>query len=120
MQNTTNPPNPAIRPWLVLALICLPVFIGSLDLTVVSAFLPEIVIKLGLPVQTTLDDAAWVVSGYLLAYAVSMTFMGRISDLIGRRKVYIACLIVFMVGSVMVAIAHLGPTDILYTIFRRL
>jgi MFS family permease len=103
-----------------LAVICLPVFIGSLDLTVVSAFLPEIIIKLGLPVQTTLDEATWVVTGYLLAYAVSMTFMGRISDLIGRRKVYIACLLVFIVGSILVAVAHLGPTDLLYTIFRRL
>jgi MFS family permease len=75
------------NPWLVLGLICLPVFIGSLDLTIVSAFLPDIVVKLGLPVQTALDDATWVISGYLLAYAISMTFMGRISDMIGRRKV---------------------------------
>ena len=108
------------NPWLVLGLICLPVFIGSLDLTIVSAFLPDIVVKLGLPVQTALDDATWVISGYLLAYAISMTFMGRISDMIGRRKVYIACLIVFIIGSIMVATAHQWPTDILNTIARRL
>ncbi|MEO8607570.1 MAG: MFS transporter [Chloroflexota bacterium] len=108
------------NPWLVLGLICLPVFIGSLDLTIVSAFLPDIVIKLGLPVQTALGDATWVVSGYLLAYAISMTFMGRISDMIGRRKVYIACLIVFIIGSIMVATAHQWPTDFLYSIARRM
>src|SRR5262245_38560168 len=112
--------RPTTRPWLVLGLICLPVFIGSLDLTIVSAFLPDIVLKLGLPPQSTLDDAAWVVSGYLLAYAISMTFMGRVSDLIGRRKVYIACLVVFIVGSIMVATAHQWPTDFLYSIFRRM
>ncbi len=56
------------RPWLILALICVPVFIGSLDLTIVSAFLPEIIVKLELPVQSVIDDAAWVVTGYLLAY----------------------------------------------------
>lgn len=115
-------PSPAlpVRPWVVLALVCVPIFIGSLDLTIVSAFLPEIIIGLGLPLQTSLDDAAWVVSGYLLAYAISMTFMGRISDLVGRRGVYIACLLVFIVGSVMVATAHQWPTDTLYTLFRRL
>lgn len=107
------------NPWLVLGLICLPVFIGSLDLTIVSAFLPDIVVKLGLPPQSTLDDAAWVVSGYLLAYAISMTFMGRVSDLIGRRKVYIACLLVFILGSVLVATAHQWPTDTLNMLFRR-
>ncbi len=115
MQRTRTTPNP----WLVLGLICLPVFIGSLDLTVVSAFLPEIFIHLGLPLQSTLDDATWVVTGYLLAYAISMTFMGRISDLIGRRKVYVACLLIFIVGSILVATAHLWPTDFLYSIFRR-
>lgn len=91
------------RPWLILALICVPVFIGSLDLTIVSAFLPEIIVKLELPVQSVIDDAAWVVTGYLLAYTISMTFMGRVSDLIGRRRAFIACLIIFMIGSVIVA-----------------
>ncbi|MBZ0282120.1 MAG: MFS transporter [Anaerolineae bacterium] len=115
-ERKTASPNP----WLVLGLICLPVFIGSLDLTIVSAFLPEIVLDLQLPLQTALDDAAWMVSGYLLAYAVSMTFMGRVSDLVGRRWVYIACLIVFIIGSIMVATAHQWPSDFLYSIFRRL
>ncbi|NWG15230.1 MAG: MFS transporter [Chloroflexi bacterium] len=119
-ETTTQSKTLPARPWLVLALICVPVFIGSLDLTIVSAFLPEIIIGLGLPLQTSLDDSAWVVSGYLLAYAVSMTFMGRISDLLGRRWVYITCLVIFIIGSVLVASAHLWPTDTLYTLFRRL
>jgi MFS family permease len=110
----------ARSPWLILALICVPVFIGSLDLTIVSAFLPEIIVKLELPLQTALDEASWVVSGYLLAYAISMTFMGRLSDLVGRRRVYIACLGIFMLGSVLVATAHQWPTDFLYTLLRRL
>lgn len=109
-----------VNPWLVLGLICLPVFIGSLDLTIVSAFLPEILLKLGLPLQSSLDEASWVVSGYLLAYAISMMFMGRVSDLIGRRKVYVVCLLIFVVGSVLVATAHTWPTDGLYLIARRL
>ena len=76
-----------LNPWLVLAVMCVPVFIGALDLTVVSAFLPELIVELELPLQTALDDAAWILSGYLLAYTVSMTFMGRVSDLIGRVTV---------------------------------
>jgi MFS family permease len=91
------------RPWLILALICVPVFIGSLDLTIVSAFLPEIILKLELPIESVVSDAAWIVTGYLLAYTVSMTFMGRVSDLIGRRRAYIICLIIFIIGSFVVA-----------------
>ncbi len=109
-----------INPWLVLAVICIPVFIGSLDLTVVSAFLPELIIELELPLQTALDDAAWILSGYLLAYTVSLTFMGRVSDLLGRRIVYVACLLVFIIGSILVATAGGWPTQFLYSVYRRL
>src|SRR5215211_6533870 len=112
------------NPWLALALVCLPVFIGALDLTIVSAFLPEIIVGLKLPVQTVIDDAAWVVNGYLLAYTVSMMFMGRVSDLIGRRKTYIACLLIFIVGSIVVAEvdpqARTGVASVLYAIEFRL
>jgi MFS family permease len=112
--------RPAVNPWVVLAFICIPVFIGSIDLTIVSAFLPEVIIDLELPIQTTLDDAAWILSGYLLAYTVGLTFMGRVSDLLGRRMVYVICLLVFIAGSILVATSHLGPADWLYTIYRRL
>jgi len=89
-------------PWLILLIVCLPVFIGALDLTIISAVLPEVILSLNLPVKEYLDQASWAVSGYLLAYAISMTFTGRLSDLVGRRAVYIACLIVFMLGSYLV------------------
>ena len=105
--------------WLILAVICIPVFVGSLDLTVVSAFLPELIVDLEIPLQTGLDDAAWIVSAYLLAYTIGLTFMGRVSDLIGRRWVYAICLLIFIAGSVLVAIAHEGPTDFLYRMYRR-
>jgi MFS family permease len=93
----------APNPWLVIAIVAIPVFVGSLDLTIVSAFLPEIIVRLELPLQDVLDDAAWIVTGYLLAYTISMTFMGRVSDIIGRRRAFIICLVVFMVGSFVVA-----------------
>jgi MFS family permease len=112
--------NGITNPWIVLAFICIPVFIGSLDLTVVSAFLPELIIDLELPLQTGLDDAAWILSAYLLAYTVSLAIMGRASDLLGRRRVYVICLVIFIIGSILVAEAHLFPTDFLYSIYRRL
>ncbi len=89
-------------PWLVLAIVSLPVFIGALDLTIISAVLPEVIVSLDLPVKEYLDRASWAVSGYLLAYAISMTFAGRLSDLFGRRAVYITCLLIFMAGSYLV------------------
>lgn len=98
------------RPGLILALISIPIFIGALDLTVVSAVLPHVIVNLEIPLQTGLDDAAWMVTGYLLVYSISMTFMGRLSDLYGRRKVYLIALGIFAFGSYLVAVADAWPT----------
>ncbi|KAB2906401.1 MAG: MFS transporter [Anaerolineae bacterium] len=105
-------------PWTILALLCVPVFVGSIDLTIVSAILPEVVVSLKLPLDTRLDDAAWMITGYLLAYTISMVFTGRLSDMFGRRWVYIIALLVFMFGSLFVATAHTWPVDIYGRVFR--
>ncbi len=118
-KTTGSPAAARFSPWAIVAIVSVPVFIGALDLTVVSAFLPELIVDLEIPLQTGLDDAAWIVSGYLLAYAISMTFMGRVSDLLGRRAVYVICLIIFAAGSILVAVAHGAPTDFLYSLLLR-
>lgn len=107
------------RRWVIMALILIPVFIGALDLTIVSAILPEVLTRLNIPVDTNLGSAAWAVTGYLLAYTVSMTVMGRVSDLIGRRGVYLVCLGIFIAGSWFVATAHEFPTDFLNQFARQ-
>jgi EmrB/QacA subfamily drug resistance transporter len=90
---------------LTLAMISLAVFIGAVDLTIVSAVLPGIMDDLNVSIDTELHRAAWVITGYLLAYTISMTFMGRLSDLYGRRAMYLVCLVIFIVGSAAVALA---------------
>lgn len=123
---TSAPPDLGYSRWIVIAFILIPVFIGSLDLTVVSAFLPKLITELGLPFDTGLDDAAWMITGYLVAYTISLTFMGRLSDLYGRRAIYVACLLVFILGSLVTVYAG-SPlvggsslTDGLYFVLRRL
>jgi MFS family permease len=100
--------RPLSNAW-IITLISIPIFVGALDLTVVSAVLPHVVYDLQIP-QTEINSAAWIVSGYLLAYTVAMTFMGRLSDLIDRRKVYLLALAIFALGSYLVAVADTWPT----------
>ncbi|HWQ13020.1 MAG TPA: MFS transporter [Roseiflexaceae bacterium] len=88
-----------------LALLSFAVFLGAVDLTIVTAVLPKIVLDLQVSIDTELNRAAWVITGYLLAYTVSMTFTGRLSDLYGRRQAYMVCLAVFTLGSAAVAAA---------------
>ena len=98
-------------PRLILALVCLPVFIGALDLTIVSAVLPEVIRSMTIEIQK-LDVAGWVVTGYFVSYAISMTFMGKVSDIAGRRLVYLLCLAIFFVGSWLVAASPGWPAGI--------
>jgi MFS family permease len=108
MNNTSPRRSPSAA--LILALISIPIFIGALDLTVVSAVLPHVIYDLEIPLQSGLDNAAWIVSGYLLAYTIAMTFMGRMSDIYGRRRIYLLALAVFAAGSYLVAVADGWPT----------
>lgn len=107
------------RRWLIIALVLVPVFVGSIDLTIISAILPEVLIRLNIPIDTNLGTAAWLVTGYLLAYTVSMALMGRFSDMVGRRSAFLVCLGLFIIGSWWVATAHLFPTALLNDIARR-
>lgn len=83
-----------------MAAISFGVFVAADDLTVVSTMLRQIIGDLEIPLPSGFDEAAWLVNSYLIAYVAVMPFTGRLSDLVGRRKVYIGALILFLAGSI--------------------
>ena len=88
----------------VLATVCAGVFLASLDQTSVVTALPEVMLDLGIAIDR-LDDLAWVVSAYLLGFTVAMPLLGRAGDVYGHRRLYAAALLLFAVGSVLVAMS---------------
>ncbi len=74
--------------------LLLAMLLASLDQTIVATALPTIVGELG-----GLDQLSWVVTAYLLAATVSTPLWGRISDLYGRKALFQAAIVVFLVGS---------------------
>ena len=94
----------------ILAVVAFGVFVAADDLTVVSTMLRPIISDLGIVLPDGLDDAAWIVNAYLIAFVAVMPFMGRLSDVIGRRRVYIAAFSLFLVGSLIIPMADsFGP-----------
>ncbi|GHO86677.1 MFS transporter [Dictyobacter formicarum] len=83
---------------------CIGVFLTALDQTVVVTALPQVITDLNIPL-TQLDHAAWIISAYLLGFVVAMPLMGRVSDIYGRRRIFLLCLVIFGFGSVGCGIA---------------
>jgi EmrB/QacA subfamily drug resistance transporter len=84
----------------VLLTVAFGVFVAADDLTAVSTMLRRIVFDLQIPLPDRLDDAVWIVNAYLIAYVAVMPFAGRLSDLWGRRPVYIGSMALFLLGSI--------------------
>lgn len=93
-----------------LVIACCAVFFTALDQTVVVTALPQIITDLQIPL-TRLDQAAWIISAYLLGFVVAMPLMGRVSDIYGRRRIFLLCLTIFGAGSLLCGLAPwLGQT----------
>ena len=83
------------EPWAALLVICLGFFMIMLDTTIVYVATPSMITSL----HTSLDAILWVFNGYLLSYAVLLITAGRLGDLWGPRRLFIAGLIVFTLSS---------------------
>ena len=85
------------RPWWALVGACSGLFILMLDSTVVALALPSIREDVG----ADAEQLQWVMNGYLLTIAVLVVTAGRIGDMFGRKRVFLAGLILFGAGSVL-------------------
>ncbi len=84
------------RPWWTLAGACAGLFLLMLDSTVVALALPAIRGDVG----ASSEGLQWVMNGYLLTIAVLVVSAGRLGDMFGRKRVFIAGMVVFALGSV--------------------
>ena len=79
-------------------------FMAAIEATIVATALPTIVAKLG-----GLALYSWVFSAFLLMQAVTIPIYGKLSDLFGRKHVFIAGILIFLVGSALCGIAWSMP-----------
>jgi EmrB/QacA subfamily drug resistance transporter len=88
--------------WIALYVLCVGVLMIVLDATVVNVALPSIQTDLGFS-QSSL---AWVVNAYLIAFGSLLLLAGRLGDLVGRRTVFMAGLLVFTGASLTCGLAQ--------------
>lgn len=79
--------------------IFMTLFLPALDQTIVSTALPKIIASLHAGSSLASSGYTWVGSSYALSSAVVMPFYGQISEIFGRKWVFLSAIIIFMVGS---------------------
>src|SRR5438874_7607843 len=87
--------------WVIFSGLMLALLISSLDQTVVATALPTIVSDVG-----GLSQLSWVVTGYLLASTVSTPLWGKLGDLYGRKRLFQAAIVLFLVGSALCGLSQ--------------
>jgi len=82
--------------WLLIVGIVLSVFMASMEATVVATAMPTIASQLG-----GLELYSWVFTAYLLTSTTLVPVFGKLSDLYGRRSIYLIAMILFLGGSIL-------------------
>jgi EmrB/QacA subfamily drug resistance transporter len=98
-------------PWSTLVVLAIAQFMVVLDVTIVNVALPHIQTDLGF----STDDLQWVISAYTLIFGGFLLLGGRAADLLGRRRMFVIGLVVFVASSLAAGLAN---TELELILFR--
>jgi EmrB/QacA subfamily drug resistance transporter len=89
------------RRWMALALLSVVQFMVVLDIAIVNVALPSIQVDLGF----SQENLQWVISAYALVFGGFLLLGGRAADLLGRRRIFLAGVVVFTLASLFAGLA---------------
>src|ERR687898_3566654 len=90
------------RRWLALAIVCLAQLMVVLDATIVTVALPAIQADL----HMSQADLTWIVNAYLITFGGFLLLGGRLGDLFGHRRLFLAGIALFTVASAVCGLAQ--------------
>ena len=97
----TNNADKSYKRIIIVIGLALGMLLAALDTMIVSTAMPEISSKLG-----GASLYSWVFSAYMLTSTVTVPLYGKMADMIGRKKVYLFALLVFLMGSILCGFAN--------------
>ncbi len=106
--------KPAHNPWVVAMTVTLATFMEVLDSSIANVSLPHIAGSLG----ATYDEATWVLTSYLVSSAIVLPISGWLATVIGRKRFYMLCVVLFTSCSFLCGIATSLPMLIIARILQ--
>src|SRR5690242_1114934 len=94
-------PQPKINPWLIGIVVSLAAFMEFLDTSIANVALPHIAGNLG----ASNDESTWVLTSYLVSNAIVLPISGFLVGWLGRKRLFLACIIFFTGSSFLCGIA---------------
>ena len=88
-------PDGGINPWVIAVTVTLATFMEVLDTSIANVALPHIAGNL----SASADESTWVLTSYLVSNAVILPLSGWLSSLMGRKRFYMTCVVIFTVSS---------------------
>ena len=92
--------------WKILLITSVGLFMGSLDLFIVNLALPSIAKDFD---NASLTSLSWVLNAYAIVFAALLVPAGRVADRVGRKRVFLAGLLIFSLASALCAAAPSVP-----------
>src|SRR5213080_1971449 len=88
-------PDGTINPWVIAITVTLATFMEVLDTSIANVALPHIAGNL----SAGLDESTWVLTSYLVANAIVLPLAGWASLMMGRKRYYMLCVMLFVASS---------------------
>ena len=106
--------RPKTNPWLIAAVVAMAAFMEVLDTSIANVALPHIAGSLG----ASEDESTWVLTAYLVSNAVVLPMGGWAASVIGRKKFFMLCIIIFTASSFLCGIATTLPLLLLFRVLQ--
>ncbi|MBJ6763775.1 DHA2 family efflux MFS transporter permease subunit [Myxococcaceae bacterium JPH2] len=108
--------RPPVNKWLVTLSVTFGTLMGAIDSSIVNVALPQIRGAVGATVQ----EITWASTGFVIATVMVMPLTGFLGRLFGQKRVYLACLVLFVAGSFLCGLAWNLPTLVLFRFLQGL
>jgi DHA2 family multidrug resistance protein len=97
--------KPRHNPWLIAVVVAMAAFMEVLDTSIANVALPHMAGNLG----ASQDQSTWVLTSYLVSNAIVLPITGWLTSVIGRKRFFLICIVIFTVSSLLCGIAPSLP-----------